>query len=140
MLSRLALWVVLGCVVLAPAARAGDDPPHPIIATVKKAVKDTSKPFTLVVGLKVKEGQEGKLEAAFKPARKATLKEEGCLRYELNRGHEGKATRYLIYERWKNLAGLEVHVKCAHFRKLLEELKDSLDGTPTVTVLVPAGE
>ena len=139
MLSRLVLLAALSVVGLPVAARAADEKPHPIIAVVKKQVKDTTKPFTLVVLLKAKEGQEAKLEAAFVPAVKATRKEKGCVHYELNRDTQ-TAGRYLLYERWKSLQDLEAHLKSAPIKKLLEDLKEVTAGAPEARVMVPAGE
>ena len=139
MLSRLVLLAALSVVGFPVAARAGDEKPHPIVALVKKQVKDTTRPFTLVVVVRAKEGEGEKLEAAFKPAIKATRKEKGCVHYELNRDTQ-TAGRYLLYERWKNLEGLEAHLKSDHFKKLLEDLKEVVAGAPEARVMVPAGE
>src|SRR5258708_2556602 len=74
------LTVALGLIVLSLSARAraADEKPHPIVATVKAALKDTSKPFTLLVSLKVKDGNEEKFEKAFAKAAAGTRKEKGC--------------------------------------------------------------
>jgi quinol monooxygenase YgiN len=92
-----------------------------------------------VVLLKAKEGHEAKLEAAFAPAVKATRKEKGCVHYELNRDTQ-TAGRYLLYERWKCLADLEAHLKSAHIKTLLADLKDVTAGAPEARVMVPAAD
>jgi quinol monooxygenase YgiN len=121
----------------APPAAAQDR--HPIAAQVQAAVKDPAKPFALTINLKVKDGAADKFEAAFAKARTETKKEKGCLAYDLNR--EAKTPgRYLVYERWADLPALEAHLASAHFKALLGELGDVLDGDPEVKVLVPAGE
>ena len=65
-----------------------------------------------------------------------TRREKGCLAYELS--HDAKEpTRYFAYERWRDLAGLESHVRSAHFKELVAQLGDLVDGPPDVQVLLP---
>jgi quinol monooxygenase YgiN len=116
--------------------QAGSDP---IVDQVKSQLKDPAKPFTMFVHLQVKDGMQGKFEAAFAKAVKASRKEKGCIAYDLNRDAK-ETTRYVLYERWKNLADLEAHLKAAHLTALLAELKELLAGAPEIKVLLPAGE
>jgi quinol monooxygenase YgiN len=120
----------------APAARGEDDP---IIAFVKPKLKHPDKPFTLVVIVKVKEGEGKKFEEAFAKALTATRKEKGCIRYDLNHDTEN-AARYVVYERWKSLADLESHLKSDHIKALLGVLPDVTTGGPELHVLLPASE
>jgi len=135
---RLGLAVVIVGVVGHPAARA-DEKEDPIIAFVKPRLKDASKPFTLMVGVKVKEGSADKFEAAFAKALQATRKEKGCLTYDLNRDTDD-ATRYQVYERWKSLADLEAHIKSDHIKALLKVLPEVTSGAPELRVLLPTSE
>ena len=112
---------------------------NPIAAQVAETVKDPNKPFTLVIALKVKDGAGDKFEAAFAKAQKETRKEKGCLTYDLNRDAK-EAGRYLIYERWKDLAALEAHLASEYIKTLLAGLGDVVDGAPEVKILVPAAE
>jgi len=139
--SRIAS-IVLPAGILALAlhsSTAAQDKPNPIFETVKAKVKDDKKPFTMLVHIRVKDGIGAKAEAAFAPAIKATLKEKGCLRYELNRDTDSP-TGYILYERWSSLPDLDAHLKTAHITKLLADLGDLLAGPPDVKVLLPAGE
>jgi quinol monooxygenase YgiN len=87
--------------------------------------------------LEAKEGVGKKFEAAFAKAIGPTLKEKGCLEYQLNR--DAKApTKYLLYERWDNLESLEAHLRSKHITALLEELGDLLAGPPDLRVMLPA--
>ena len=138
----------LGCVCLAIGfvavlgntnRVAGEDKENPIIASVKSRLKNTDKPFTLIVRIKVKEGAGKQFEAAFAKAIPATRKEKGNLAYELNRDTQDPS-RYLVYERWKDLAALEAHLNTSHIKALLEELSKVADGPPESQVLLPAGE
>ena len=121
------------------SSAAAQDKPNPILETVKAKVKDGKKPFTMLVHIKVKDGMGAKAEAAFGPAIKATLKEKGCLRYELNRDTDSP-TGYILYERWSSLPDLDAHLKTAHITKLLADLGDLLAGAPEIKVMLPAGE
>jgi len=127
----------LGALALAAAPSAAGEKQHPIAAKVKEGLKDTTKPFTMIVTLKAKEGTREKFEAAFAPAIKATLKEKGCLAYDLNRDTKNP-NEYLLYERWQDLPSLEAHLKSQHIATLLGALGDLLDGPPELRVLLPA--
>jgi quinol monooxygenase YgiN len=138
MIPRFAtLAFIVALALHAPAS--AQDKPHPIFELVKARVKDDKKPFTMLVQLKVKDGMVAKAEAAFVPAIKATLKEKGCLRYELNRDTDNPTT-YILYERWNTLPDLDAHLKAAHITKLLADLGDLLAGAPDVKVMLPASE
>jgi quinol monooxygenase YgiN len=130
---------LLALLVLAPSRSAGEDKDDPVIAFVKPKLKSPDKPFTLVVLLKVKEGAGEKFEAAMTKAVKASRKEKGCIRYELNRDTEDPL-RYQVYERWKSLADLEAHIKSEHFKALRSELPEISAGAPELHVMLPASE
>jgi quinol monooxygenase YgiN len=131
-LFALAALVLSG---LAPAAAGADD--HPAVALVKSKVKDPAKPFALLVTIKAKAGQEKELEAAFAPCIVATKKEAGCLAYELNRDPD-EPTTYVLFEKWKDVASLEVHLKAAHTQELFKATRSLSDGEIKAKVyLVP---
>jgi quinol monooxygenase YgiN len=121
-----------------PAARAGDKD-DAIVAFAKKQLTDTTKPFTLVVVVKVKEGAGEKFETAFAKALVATRKEKGCIAYDLNRDSKD-AKRYVVYERWKSVGDLAAHLKADYIRTLLEALPDLTEGAPELRILLPAAE
>jgi len=118
---------------------AGEDKEHPVITVVKSRLKKPDKPFTLIVRVQVKEGAAKQFEAAFAKAITATRKEKGNLAYDLSRDTQ-EPSRYLVYERWKNLAALEAHLKAPHLKALLSELPKLTVGAPESQVLLPAGE
>ena|SRR5262249_42966277 len=133
------LLALLLAVLIVPAASAAEEKENPILAFVKSKVKHPDRPFTLIVALKVKEGEEKKLETAFTKAVKATRKEKGCLTYDLSRD-TADPTRYLVYERWKSVDALKAHLETEHIKELLAELPALLDGAPEPRVLTPAAE
>jgi quinol monooxygenase YgiN len=118
---------------------AGEDKANPVITFVKSRLKNPDKPFTLIVRIKVKEGAGKQFEAAFAKAISATRKEKGNLTYDLNRDTQ-TPSRYLVYERWKDLAALEAHLNAPHLKALLAELPKVTDGPPESQVLLPEGE
>ena len=135
---------VLGVVLLAMAGVLGghiaaQEKANPIAAQVKASLKDPAKPFTMLVLLTLKEGNDEKFEAAFAKALKATRREKGCLAYDLNRDTKAPL-RYVVYERWQNLAALEAHLKTEHITTLLAAIGEMLAGPPEVHVLRPAAE
>jgi quinol monooxygenase YgiN len=126
---------ILGLAGLLSAASAAED--HPAVALVKSKVKDPAKPFALFVTIKAKPGKEKELEATFAPCIAATKKEAGCLAYELNRDSDDPTT-YIMFEKFKNVAALQDHLKLEHTTKLLKALEPLSDGEIKVKVyLVP---
>lgn len=136
---RLSACLLVVALVLVPRLAVGQDKEDPIVAQVKPRLKDPGQPFTMVVLLKVKEDGVKQFESAFAPAVRATRQEKGNLAYDLNRDTR-MPTRYLLYERWKNLPALEEHLKAPHVRTLLSEIGPLLEGAPEVRVLLPAAE
>jgi quinol monooxygenase YgiN len=123
--SCLLALTVLALAGVLSAAPAADD--HPVVTLVKSKVKDPAKPFALLVTIKAKAGKEKELEATFAPCIAATKKEPGCLAYELNRDPD-EPTTYLMFEKFKNVAALEAHLKAEHTIRLLKALEGLTDG------------
>ena len=127
-LLALSIFALAG---LASAAAGADD--HPAVTLVKSKVKDPAKPFALIVNIKVKAGKEKELETTFAPCIAATKKEPGCIAYELNRDPD-EPTTYFMYEKFKNIAALEAHLKLDHTIKLLKAIEPLTDGDIKVKV------
>jgi (4S)-4-hydroxy-5-phosphonooxypentane-2,3-dione isomerase len=132
------LSFLLVVVVFWPSLVLAEEKENPILTLAKASVKNPEKPFTLIVALKVKEGAREKFEAAFARASRATHKEKGNLRYDLNRDTK-EPSGYLVYERWKSVAALEQHLKTDHIKELLAALPDLLAGSPEPHILLPVG-
>ena len=119
---------VLAALVLAAVfstALAAED--HPAVALVKSKVKDPSKPFALLVPMRVKAGKQNEFEAAFAVCIAATKKEPGCLAYELNWDADDP-TAYVMFEKFKNVAALEDHLKQDHTKKIFKAMESVADG------------
>jgi quinol monooxygenase YgiN len=137
------LWL-LGCAGVAfcltvPSGHSGGDKKNPILEAARENVSDPKKPFTMVVMVKVQEGQGKSFEKLFQPAIQATRKEKGCIAYDLNRDLKD-ATKYYVYERWKSIAALEQHMETEHIKTLLSKLPEVLAGPPEAMFFAVAGE
>ncbi|HYZ16205.1 MAG TPA: putative quinol monooxygenase [Candidatus Acidoferrum sp.] len=49
--------------------------------------------------------------------RDASLREEGCLGYEVSRGNDDRSV-FVLYEKWRDQAALEAHYAMDHFTRL----------------------
>jgi quinol monooxygenase YgiN len=125
----------LAAVLLSVAQPQDNSLENLLLRAAKEGLPDSTKPFTLVVGLKVKEGQGPKFGAAAAKLVKETRKEKGNLAYELNRSPKG--LNYIMYERWANLAALEAHLKSAHFKAAAAEINRLLEPDIDIRLFVP---
>lgn len=96
-------------------------------------------PFTLVSRFQIKDGAQLECEAAFAEATAATRKEPGAVAYDLSRDAKD-ATRYVVYERWKSLSDLAVHLRTPYITSLIATLQGILVGPADFQVLIPATE
>jgi quinol monooxygenase YgiN len=94
-------------------------------------VKSIKGAFTVIVHFKVKKDEQKKWDTAIRPLIAATLKEEGCLAYDVNRDIED-ATRYTIYERWRSSQALEKHLEAEHTKKILALMRKVGEGEPDI--------
>ena len=115
------------------------DEENPIVTLVKSKVKDKSKPFSMLVTLKVKAGQEKALEEAFGPCVAATRKEPGCVAYQLNRDLDHPNV-YVMFEHFKSVPAIEEHAKSKHVAALLEKILPLLEAPPEAKILGVIGE
>jgi quinol monooxygenase YgiN len=127
----------LAAVLLSVAQPQDKSKEDPILRSVKDNLSDPTKPFTLLLRFKVKEGQGPKFEAAMGKAVKETRKDKGNLAYELSLSRSAKGSNYIIYERWENLAALEAHMKTAHFKTTATEIAPLLESAIDLELFVP---
>jgi quinol monooxygenase YgiN len=121
-----------------PAPPRGQDD-HPIAAQVAATVADPAKPFVMVLRLKTMAGEGDALVQAFKPAITATLKEKGCIRYELARDPKAP-DHFVLYEKWASLNDLRAHLAAPHIAKLLETAGPLFAADPDISILVPVAD
>lgn len=123
---RTLLAVVMGLSLVGFAA--AEDKKEVDLPTRLKALKiPAGKPFTLIVHLQVKKGQEKAMLEAAAPCLAATRKEAGCLTYELQQNLE-HPSRFVFFERWQSVDALLEHLGAAHTRKLLGTVGKIADG------------
>ena len=127
--------LLLGTVLF--EARADDE--NPIVALVKTKIKDPKQAFGMAVTFKIKAGSEKEFEAAFAPCVKATRQEPGCILYTFNRDVDEVGT-YVVYEQFKNIAGLEAHAKTKHVEEFLKKAAPMFDGDPKAKVFAILAE
>jgi quinol monooxygenase YgiN len=125
------LLVVAVMLGFAFPVRAQEKEPE-IITRLEKA--KVEGPFTLVVIVKVKEGEEKTLLNAARPCIASTRKEKGCLHYELLHDLENPQ-QFIFHERWKSVQALSDHFLTEHFKKLVGNMASILDGAPRFAVL-----
>ena len=124
---RMTFLAACAALLIVTSAQAQDKEPE-LITRLKKAKVDG--PFTLIVNLKVKKGEEKALIKAAKPCIEASRKEKGCVTYELHQDREDP-TKFVFFEKWKSVKDLQSHFGEEHVKKLLGALGDLLDGEPT---------
>jgi quinol monooxygenase YgiN len=125
----------LAAVLLSVSQAQEESTEHRLLRVAKGSLSDSTKPFTLVIKFKVKQGQGAKFEAAMAKAVKETRKEKGNLAYELSRSAKG--SNYIIYERWENLAALGAHLKTDYYKNASAAVEPLVDGDIEVDLLVP---
>lgn len=74
----------------------------------------------LVVKMRIRAGEEGKVAEWFRPLEAASRQEPGCLMYIVHR-HAEDARVFLVYEQYKNDAALDAHRHSAHFQQYAAE-------------------
>jgi quinol monooxygenase YgiN len=83
-------------------------------------------PLTIVADIHAKAGQE---QAAFTELKKLvapTLKEAGCIQYDLHRDKDNPA-HFLFYETWENRDLWQDHMASAHIAAHQETAKDTIE-------------
>ena len=82
-------------------------------------------PMIVIVRAKAKKGSEVLLEKAVKAVMPLTHKEEGCLKYTLNRSLEDP-TQFAMVEKWVSKEALDKHLASPYIQDLFKKLPDLL--------------
>jgi quinol monooxygenase YgiN len=126
------LLVTIALVAFAAAPAVAQDKENPLIAKLK-GYKDLKGPFTLVVSLSIKKGEEKTFLDAYDTCAAATRKEKGCIAYDLQQDLDDP-TKFILYERWKSVAALEEHLGFDHTKKLLGTFGKVVAAPPTLAL------
>ncbi len=100
------------------------------------------KKVTVIAYIEIRDGfEEGFLEAA-REVVAATRAEDACINYDLHQS-SSQSTRFVFYENWTSLDGLDQHSKSDHIRLFRERIKEMLARPTEITlwemVTEPAG-
>jgi quinol monooxygenase YgiN len=89
---------------------------------------------TVIATIKVKPGLEERARQVLRDIVPPTLKEPGCLAYDLHQS-ASDPTEFLFHEKWVSDEALAAHAAstAAHRVALRSQLGDLLDGAPAVT-------
>lgn len=79
--------------------------------------------IVVIATLVVRPGADAALRAAFAPARAETLKEPGCLAYELHQSLSAPET-YVFVEKWETREALSLHARTPHLGAWREATAD----------------
>ena len=124
-----AFLLLLAFTALAPAQT--EDP----LAPIKSAVKNHTKPFTLIVEFKLKPGALKTVRPIIQEGVKNTRKEPGCGGYET---HLEAATDTVVFvEKWRSMAALEEHVAKDYTKTLLGAMQEHGAEPMKARVLTP---
>ena len=112
---RHVLVAAVALLALVGSAGAQDKEPDFMTRLKKLAPKG---PFTMIVHVQVKKGEEKAMIEAAKPCVAATRKEKGCIAYDMQQDLEDP-TKFIFYERWESVKSLEDHLAAEHTKKLI---------------------
>jgi quinol monooxygenase YgiN len=62
--------------------------------------------------------QADEVERLLRELRAASLREDGCLGYEVCRGDADAPGTFVLYEKWVDQAALDAHYETEHFKRL----------------------
>ncbi len=90
-----------------------------------------AKQVTLIVTFQARPGKEAELRKTLLGLIPPTLKEDGCINYDLHVAPEDPA-KFLFYENWTRKAHLDAHLQNTHIQVLLPRLDELAVGKPEI--------
>jgi len=92
----------------------------------------------LIATITPNSGQLDAVETVLKSLMQKVHDEDGCELYALHRGED----RFVLVEKWRDMAALEAHRSGANLKSLNQKLKGLVPGPPDAQILeaVPAGD
>jgi len=85
-----------------------------------------------------KPGFEEKLEQLFRSVVDTTLREEGCISYQINRDM-ANPRRFVFTEEWESRADLDRHLAAPHLKALSEQVPECIESTDVLMLEKLAG-
>ncbi len=83
----------------------------------------SSEKVTVIAHIEVKPGTEAAFLQHAQTVVAATRAEAACINYDLHQ-LGGDSTKFVFYENWTSLAGLDQHAKSAHIQTFRDEIAD----------------
>ena len=91
-----------------------------------------AEPITLVVRLRAKPRREAALRQTLLEIRAASLKENGCLLYDVHQSTEDPAV-FLLYQTWASQAAVDAHIQASHVHGFLIGARKFLLDRPRIS-------
>ena len=88
---------------------------------------------SVIAYLEVRPGSEAEFLRAAEDVIAATRQEEACLNYDLHQSST-ESCRFVFYENWTSLAGLDQHSKSEHIRLFRERIGGILAKPTEITL------
>ena len=92
--------------------------------------------LSVVAVLVAQPGQESVLRDALVALVPPTLREDGCLGYELNESAAAPGT-FVTVERWRGQEDLDAHLQTPHVAQAFASAGEALAAAPAIHPLVP---
>lgn len=85
-----------------------------------------------------KPGFEEKLETLFRGVVATTLREEGCISYQVNRDI-ANPRRFVFTEEWRSQADLDRHLAAPHLQLLSQQVPECIESSDVLILTKLAG-
>ena len=79
-----------------------------------------AEPLTLIAFLRAREGAEEELGRRLTALIEPTLREPGCIDYQLHRSNSDPA-QWILYENWRSQAALDLHFQMQYLKQMLAD-------------------
>lgn len=132
-------YSILALLLNAMTTTAFDLPPATppsLLERLQQALKSEDRPFTLVIQISIKPGNDSLFEAAAAKAAKATTAEKGCLTYEFQRDLD-KPNHYILIERWTGIAAIRKHLDQEHTKQIQAIFRELSTAPLKVEIFAP---
>lgn len=98
----------------------------------------STQQITVVATLKAKAGREEALLKELLALIPTTLKEDGCINYDLHRSRQDP-TVFVFHENWTLKAALDAHLANTHLTAFMEKADDLLAEPPEIALFEKIG-
>ena len=89
--------------------------------------------ISVIAKLKVRDGELENFMVLVREVIFETLKEAGCLEYDLHK-HTEKDGVFAFIEKWETKEDLDAHFESEHFKRIVPQMLDYCDGEPEIDI------